>query len=309
MEKETVCVSFHVRNGKGLEFTVTPDRCADISRLSFKGDNFSYFSACGYVSPSYYDKEGTNFLKSFTAGFLTTCGLTAVGAPCVDNGEELPLHGNIGNTPAEHVYWDMDEHEIKIYARIRDAALFSHKLVMDRVITCSKELNILTIKDTIRNIGDTISPLMILYHMNMGYPLLSENAKLYIPSTKVIPRNKRAEEGLKDWDVIFPPTPNFEEQCYYHEFKDDAVAVIYNPDIGKGLKITYDKNKLDYFVQWKMTGISDYVLGLEPGNCHPDGRDKMRTEGRLKFICPGDKISYCVQVEMIETAQWNNIKI
>ena len=63
---------FQVRNGKGLEFTISADRCADISRLSFKGDNFGYFSACGYVSPQYYDKTGLEFLKSFTAGFLTT---------------------------------------------------------------------------------------------------------------------------------------------------------------------------------------------------------------------------------------------
>ena len=28
-----------VRNGKGLDFTVVADRCADISRLSFQGIN------------------------------------------------------------------------------------------------------------------------------------------------------------------------------------------------------------------------------------------------------------------------------
>ena len=30
-----------VRNGKGLEFTVSADRCADISRLIFRGDRKS----------------------------------------------------------------------------------------------------------------------------------------------------------------------------------------------------------------------------------------------------------------------------
>ena len=32
-----------VRNGKGLDFTVSLDRCADISRLSYKGINMGYF--------------------------------------------------------------------------------------------------------------------------------------------------------------------------------------------------------------------------------------------------------------------------
>ena len=46
---------FQVRNGKGLEFTVSADRCADITRLSFKGDNYSFITFNGYVAPAYYD--------------------------------------------------------------------------------------------------------------------------------------------------------------------------------------------------------------------------------------------------------------
>lgn len=37
--------------------------------------------------------------------FLTTCGLQAVGSPCTDEGEELPLHGSIANYPCEQAYW------------------------------------------------------------------------------------------------------------------------------------------------------------------------------------------------------------
>lgn len=33
-----------VRNAAGLELTISADRCADISRLIFKGDNMGYFS-------------------------------------------------------------------------------------------------------------------------------------------------------------------------------------------------------------------------------------------------------------------------
>ncbi|MDY5626200.1 MAG: DUF4432 family protein, partial [Clostridia bacterium] len=81
---------FEVRNGAGLEFVISADRCADIPYLYFRGRNIAYIAPCGMVAPSYYDKDGAGFLKSFTAGFLTTCGLTAVGSPCVDDGETLP---------------------------------------------------------------------------------------------------------------------------------------------------------------------------------------------------------------------------
>ena len=50
-----------VRNGAGLEFTISADRAADISRLSFGGDNFGYFAPCGYVAPVYYDCNGAGF--------------------------------------------------------------------------------------------------------------------------------------------------------------------------------------------------------------------------------------------------------
>lgn len=85
-----------LRNAGGLEMTVCADRCADIYRLNFKGDNMGYFSPSGYVAPAFYDDSGAGFLKSFTAGFLTTCGLAAVGSPCTDEGETLP--------PARH-HW------------------------------------------------------------------------------------------------------------------------------------------------------------------------------------------------------------
>ena len=35
-------------------------------------------------------------------------------------------------------------------------------------------------------------------------------------------------------------------------------------------------------------GVRDYVLGIEPGNCYPDGRSKVREDGNLEFINPNE---------------------
>lgn len=289
-----------VNNGRGLSFTVSADRCADISRLNFKGNNFGYFSPCGYVAPAYYDGVGAGFLKSFTAGFLTTCGLNGVGSPCTDNGEELPLHGSIGNTPAEHIYWMEEKDGLHIYATIKDEVIFSHKLVLNREIICSLEKNEIIIKDSVVNNGDSEYPVMLLYHMNMGYPLLSENAKLYIPAQSVTPRNEHAAEGIDSWNVVEKPQAGYEEMCFFHHFEKDGMAAIFNPDINAGLAITYDAKNLPYFTEWKMMGERDYVMGLEPGNCHPDGRDKMREEGKLTILEPGQSVTYEVKVTMLD---------
>ena len=288
-----------VKNGKGLEFTVSADRCADIPRLSFRGINMGYFAPCGYVAPAYYDDKGDGFLKSFTTGFLTTCGLTAVGTPCEDDGEQLPLHGTISNIPAEQIYWEQDEKEIRIHAKIVDEGIFTHKLVMNRTIICSLEENKITVQDTITNRGDKECPAMILYHLNMGYPLLSEKAQVKIPSVKVAPRNERSAEDLDTWSTMLTPQPQFIEQCYYHSFDKNGKASIYNPDIEQGLEITFDADSLKFFTQWKMMGERDYVLGLEPGNCTPDGRDRVRADGNLTVLAPGESVSYEVHVTML----------
>ena len=292
---------FEVTNGKGLSFTISADRCADISRLNFKGVNMGYFSPCGYVAPAYYDKN--NFLQSFTAGFLTTCGLNAVGSPCVDQGEELPLHGTVANIPAEHIYWVEEDDRLVIHAVMKDEVLFSHKLVLNRKINCSLTENVITIEDTILNNGDREYPAMLLYHMNMGYPLLSETAELYIPSESVKPRNEHAADGIDSWMQMEEPQAGYEEQCFFHTFDKKGLAAIYNPEVEKGLAITFDADSLPYFTEWKMMGERDYVLGLEPGNCHPDGRNKIREEGALVVLESGESVSYKVNIVLLDNVE------
>ncbi len=285
-----------VRNGQGMELTISADRCADISRLTYKGVNIGYFSPCGYVAPSYYDGVGSGFLKSFTAGFLTTCGLTAVGAPCEDNGEVLPLHGTIANTPCQRIWWTEDEDYFYIQAEIDDSRIFDHKLHLTRVFTVCKWTGKFTITDTVENRGDQECPAMLLYHINFGYPLLSEKAQLEVTSVNVEPRDAHAAEDLDTWNKILPPTQSFVEQCYFHSFKGEGRATIRNPELGISASVCFDPENLEFLTQWKMMGVRDYVMGLEPGNCTPAGRDVMRKEGKLKILQPGEKVTYRVDV-------------
>lgn len=290
-----------VHNGKGLDMTVSLDRCADISRLRFKGINMSYFSPCGYVAPAYYHAKGTDWLKSFTAGFLTTCGLEAVGSPCVDEGEELSLHGTIANVPSEQAYWFEEQGELVIRATMRDETIFGRKLKLNRELRISTQENTFMIIDTIENTDDTKQPFEILYHMNMGYPLLDEDSVVEIPSVEVIPRDEHAAQDIANWKKVTKPESGYQERCYYHKFADkQGKAAIYQPKLKQGLEITFDAEELDGFVEWKMMGVREYVLGLECGNCYADGRDVMRQTGMLKFLEPGEKKEYRVKVRLYE---------
>lgn len=289
-----------VRNGLGLEITLLADRAMDIAKVTLKGNNLGYFSPCGYVAPDFYDNRGTGFLKSFTAGFMTTCGLTAVGSPCTDNGEELPLHGTIANTPCENYSYEETESEITVKAQVRDAAIFARQLILEREYRISKTENKVLLCDKIKNIGSAEAPLEVLYHCNIGYPLLSENTVLDIPASVTEPRNDHAKKGLSDCLKMEKPQRGYEEMCYYHTLSQGKVSA-YSPDIKKRVTISFDTAELPCFVEWKMMGEQDYVLGLEPGNCLPDGRDVMRQKGMLEFLKPDEEkrhhIAFCFTEE------------
>ena len=279
----------YIRNGKGLEAWISLDRAGDISRLNFLGDNMGYFSPCGYVAPQYYDATGAGFLKSFTAGFFTTCGLTAVGSPCTDNGEDLPLHGTVSHIPAELMAIEENNEGLTVKLKVTDAVIFGRKLLMNRCYYFSYTENTFTVTDTVTNEGDTESPYSILYHCNMGWPLLSENSDVRVPHSNITPRNAISKAFADSALQMEKPQTGYEERCYYYDVleKDGhAHAGIYNGDISKGLVMCYDKSTLPYFTQWKMMGNQDYALGLEPGNCTPDGRDVLRKNGTLKFLQP-----------------------
>lgn len=287
-----------VDNGIGLHMTLSVDRALDISRLSLRGINMGYFSPAGYTAPAFYREE--KFLKNFTAGFLTTCGLEAVGSPCVDNGEELPLHGTVSNIPAENVSYTQNDEEIVIRGEIADQVLFGRKFRLERKITVSLKENEFYVEDLITNEGDKEEPYEVLYHMNMGYPLLDEDSIVKVNSDSVSPRDEEAAKHMDSWNVMEKPQLQFQERCYYHSINGKGVASIFQPKIGFGLAIEFDSDNLDCLTEWKMMGERDYVLGLEPGNCYPDGRSVMREKGILKFLSAGESKSLKFKVKLIE---------
>ncbi len=291
---------WHIKNGLGLELCISLDRGFDIVSVTFKGVNINYITPNGYVNNTYYDNKGTGFLKSFTGGFLTTCGFNNVGSPNEDNGEELPLHGTYSNIPCINPCFKDDGDYLIAEAEIFDEGIFSYKLKSKRTIKISKNDNDFIIEDEIINRGDEDTPLEILYHMNFGYPMLTENSILKINSLKIDGRDELASSELDNWNKLLPPTNHYVERCYFHYFKDEGDVELYSPLVNKGVKISFDSKVLPFFCEWKMMGKRDYVLGLEPGNCTPEGRNIMREKGLLTILKPNEKKKYYVKITLFE---------
>jgi hypothetical protein len=297
-----------VYTGSGFRYTVTLDRGMDISSAEFDGIPLAIRSPNGDVSPAFYDADGLEWLRTFKGGLVTTCGLTYLGSPCEDNGEKLGLHGRISNTPAKEIsyggYWKDDDYYVCIEGSLRECMQFKDNILLRRKITSKMGDSSILIQDIIRNEGYASSPLMLLYHCNIGFPIVDHNSKLITPAKKIVPRDKAAEAGLDNAKIFTDPVKNYEEQVFYHQMEsDDVIAKLLNPnlDSGLGVYIKYSKKALPNFIEWKMMGQGTYVVGMEPGNCLVEGRDKERKRGTLQFLEPGEEKTISLEIGICRT--------
>ncbi len=293
-----------INNGSGLQLTVVPDRAMDIPYLSYKGINMSYVSNVGIVAPQYFVEQELGFHRGFFGGFLSTCGLRNAGATCEDEGEFHGLHGRIGNTPAQEVFAGVEDDTILVRGLMRESRFYGQNFVMRREISVRYGENIVYIEDEVENQGFVEEPFMILYHFNIGYPLLNENAYFVAPIKSSRPRDEVAAKGFDEFKKFQPPTEGYQEQVFYHELKADkrskTFAAIVNPDLKLAAAVKYNKKELNHFGQWKMMSYGDYVCGLEPANCHVEGRAKVRADGLLQTLKPFEKRKFSLEIHVLE---------
>ena len=73
---------------------------------------------------------------------------------------------------------------------MREAELFGENMVLHRTIETTGGTKSLKVTDEVENEAFREEPLMLLYHINLGYPFLTPATKLYIPTKKVAPRDE-----------------------------------------------------------------------------------------------------------------------
>jgi len=302
--------TLRVRTARGLEFWVVPDKGMDIFEAAFSGRSLCWHSPVGVVHPAYYSSRGTEWLKSFAGGLLCTCGLTTVGIPSDDEGENLGLHGSISNTPAENVnwseIWEGDDCKLTVSGKVRETSVHGHNLLLERTITTSLNSVSLSVRDVIENQGFRPSPLMVLYHFNFGFPLLTERSLIYCPSQAIEPINALSSRSADRWDNFEPPEKAIDERVYFHKMRPDpmgkvTVVLVSDSDHPEfGISLSYDGEALPQFIQWKMPGTNHFALGLEPANCKILGRDKERAAGTLQTLLPGERREFWLELNILE---------
>lgn len=257
-----------VRTPCGLTLDIAPDRGGDLLRLAFRGCELGWHSCTGVPSPwPALDAEGgLGFLRGFD-GFLVTCGLDHHGAPRETSAADMlyplrrlnlhPLHGRFVGQRAEvlETRLDWEAGLARVRLLVTQAAVFSECLELERSIAVGLWEPSISLSDRVRNRGFRPVRHGILYHFNVGYPMLDEASRLTGDDWAL--RDRLDGHGAVPADD-------------HVEIVDSGPAPaggrigIANAGLGLALDISFDPQRLPVAALWRAFQSGTFALGLEP---------------------------------------------
>lgn len=301
-----------VNTGGGLRYKVVIDRGLDIADAEFLGQSLTWLSYAGIRRPDPSLRRGLDWLYGFPGGLVVGCGPMNVGEPCLDDGDELGLHGTHSNTPAqlESIINPDPAHgqnEMSITGIVRTSRLFGPNVELRRTIRSTLGSSSLRIRDVFMNRGNTRVPHAWLLHMNFGYPLLEPGASTFCYRGPVTPMG----ESSRAWFATGRPFREVPPPQEEHRGAGEVVAYIdpaagadglvtcgvVNRKRGIGVRIEFSKREFPRLGNWQHWGpAGSFVAALEPMTGTVDGRDKDRQRGLLKFLDPGEAAVYSYSI-------------
>jgi hypothetical protein len=274
------------------------------------------------------EPAGLGWLDGFNELFCR-CGLESNGPPEFDEAGRLlrPLHGRVSNTPASFVELIVDEQTRQLQLRgvVEESRFHFQSLRLTSTISTTLGSNQFTWTDEVENIGGRDAQLQMLYHFNLGQPLLQAGAKITAPLNRVAPHTDvAAKEGIETWNIMPPPRPGSSEQAYFADLaadsKGDTCVLVSGLANGDAVSLRFNNRMLPCFTVWRNSPAEadGYVLGIEPGTNYPNPRTFEREHGRVVDLKPGqrwkaavtatwfsDAASIAAEARTIETIQGN----
>lgn len=268
-----------VHNGK-LRFLLNESKALDMPQLWHEGTNVSFVSKNGLTA------REIPFMQRFEGGMLYTCGLDSVGGR-----DGYELHGTLHNVPARITRCECTEEKIIVQVEIRDSALFGKNLVLRRTVTTSIGSDTVELHDELCNEGYRDEEYCLLYHVNLGYPMLDEGCMIEADILSATPRTPYAAQKKSEIKEITTPIPSQEETCYFLKLKEPRIS-FQNSKLGKTFTLSYSGDTLPHFVEWKSMASGDYALGLEPCTTELDDRFS------YKAIKANSKLFFTLQLQI-----------
>jgi len=302
--------AFDVRNGR-LRYHVLADRGMDIGQVDVNGIPFAWMSSVGYASSAYFESQGTGWLRNFSGGLLTTCGLTQTGEPCRDGQEELGLHGRVSNIPATRVWhkegWADDRYRMYVGGTLTQTSVFAEHLQLERVISTEYGSNEILVEDTVVNCGFDRTPFMFMYHLNLGFPLVDENSVIVANVASVRSWDGTPDADVENYNVIGAPSNIINEEVFHVDIVPDhrgqCSVMLVNRQKGIGFYVQYDSRQFTHFAMWKGIKKGIYCIGFEPANCGLNGRKKERESSGIEYLAPHESRQFSCKLGFMTSSE------
>ena len=282
-----------VKNGP-LQFQVLTDKGLDLGEVSWKGVNINFLSKPGLMGRNHFDTKRAGGAAQHYGRHDVYLRPGKYLSPCTSDGKDYPMHGRIRTTPAEHVcsdaFWEEDAYVLTVSGEMREAELFGENMVLRRKITTVFPGKSIVLEDTIENQSFRKEPMMLLYHCNVGWPLLGEDCEMLSANKKGDSPDADAAPHTENYSRMESPLDNEPEYVFLHELAADGngetFAAVINPVQNLGIRISFNVKELPYFMEWKSRASGDYVIGLEPANSSVYGRLYHEERGDLHMMAP-----------------------
>ncbi len=259
-----------------------------------------------------FDPGGLGWLEGFDE-LVTRCGLESNGAPEHDAQGRLtyPLHGRIANLPADGLQIEFDEASgrLELIGDLCESRLFFSNFRLRSRLRVRAGRPTVEILDDVTNEGSKPSTMQLLYHINVGVPVLQEGARLIMPVDRLAPKDALAAAEIDQWDQFGEPQVGYSERVYFAELKSDdtnrTTAMLQNADASHALAVTFGTKTLPRFIVWKNTAdrADGYVTGLEPATNFPNPRSFEASQDRVVEIQPEETVSFRVTLNPLSNGE------
>lgn len=295
-----------------MEVTFLPSRGMGIWKIACDGVEIGWNSPTrGPVHPQFvpvFDPSGIGWLEGFDE-LLVRCGLQSNGAPQFNAQGQLqyPLHGRIANLPVEYVELtvDTETNEIAVETVTCETRFLIYDLRLKSTVRLQAGSRKLHIQDTVLNASARPSSMQLLYHINIGRPVLEGGSQVYIPTQRVVPRNPHAAKDINTWNQYIEPTDGYAEQVYFAQPIADrdgwTTTMLTNAAQSLGVSVRSQTSSLPYFIVWKNTAAErdGYVTGLEPATGFPNPRSFEENHQRVVPLSPTEQKNFELELEIL----------
>lgn len=266
------------------DLDLLPDRGLDLGQLRHRGVPLAWVSPTGWPRPG-----ASGFGASFGGGLVTTCGLLSFGPPSVDAEGEHPQHGRYSGLAASVTRAEVTADAVVVEGVVVEASVLGAHLELRRRVRVPLGGSRIELRDEIVNRGSREVEPMVLYHVNLGWPLVDAGSVLRSPAARVHARDAAAEAGLSTWAEFPAPVAAYPEQVFHHELPDvGRVSAEVRAASGLGIRISFDTRELPAMFQWRVAQDDGMVLGVEPATAATIlGREDARARGLLRPLAPG----------------------